>query len=198
LRYIDAGVRLAGKSILDIGCGGGLLSEAMAQRGARVTGLDASAGAIETARRHALLGSVAVDYVLGTAEEPGAAGHRRYDVITCMELLEHVPDPESLLRACRHLLLTGGDLILSTLNRSVAAYVGAVVGAEYLLGLLPRGTHDYARFLRPAELRRMLASQDFTLVDIVGLRYIPWLNRCTLSNNLNINYMVHARFPGRA
>lgn len=193
LRYIDAAVHLAGKRVLDLGCGGGLLSEAMAARGARVTGLDAGIGAIETARGHAALSGAAVEYVHGTAEQPGSAGQGRYAVITCMELLEHVPDPESLLRACGRLLLPGGDLVLSTLNRSIAAYLGAILGAEYLFGLLPKGTHDYARFLRPAELRRMLTRQGFTIVDMAGLHYLPWLNRCSLSNNLNVNYLVHAR-----
>jgi len=193
LRYIDAAVGLSGKRVLDLGCGGGLLSEAMARRGARVTGVDASDAAIRAARSHGTISGVNVEYVRGTAESVGAATSSTYEMITCMELLEHVPDPDSTLNACARLLLPGGDLIMSTLNRNLKSYLGAVVAVEYLLRLLPKGTHDYARFIRPAELRRMLERHGFTIVDMVGLQYIPWLERCSLSNDVSINYMIHAR-----
>jgi len=193
LRYIDAAVRLSGKQVLDLGCGGGLLSEAMAMRGANVTGVDASAAAIRTARTHATLGGVNVDYVHGTAETLATTGAGRYQVITCMELLEHVPDPDSTLRACAQMLQPGGDLVLSTLNRNLKSWLGAVVAAEYLFRLLPRGTHDYSRFIRPAELRHMLARHDFAVTDLVGVKYVPWLEHCSLSNNVSVNYMIHAR-----
>lgn len=197
LRYIDAAVHLRGKQVLDLGCGGGLLSEAMVMRGATVTGVDAGISAITTARGHGTQSGVTVEYVHGTAESLGADREHSYQVITCMELLEHVPDPESVLRACARLLQPGGDLVLATLNRGVKAYLGAVIAAEYLFRLLPKGTHEYARFLRPAELRRMLARQGFAVVDIVGLHYVPWLERCSLSNDVSINYMVHARMIER-
>ncbi|OGT79559.1 MAG: bifunctional 3-demethylubiquinol 3-O-methyltransferase/2-polyprenyl-6-hydroxyphenol methylase [Gammaproteobacteria bacterium RIFCSPLOWO2_02_FULL_61_13] len=193
LRYIDAEVRLSGKQVLDLGCGGGLLSEAMAMRGATVTGVDASEAAIRTARSHGTISGARVNYVHGTAESLSASGAGGFQVITCMELVEHVPDPDSTLQACARLLQPGGDLILSTLNRNLKAYLGAVVAAEYLFRLLPIGTHDYARFIRPAELRRMLARHGFTVIDLVGLQYFPWLDRCSLSNDVSINYMVHAR-----
>ena len=193
LRYIDAAVHLPGKRVLDLGCGGGLLSEAMATRGATVTGVDASNAAIRTARSHGALSGARVDYVHGTAESMAASGAGAYQVITCMELLEHVPDPDSTLQTCARLLQPGGDLILSTLNRTLKAYLGAVVAAEYVFRLLPKGTHDYARFIRPAELRHMLARHGFSIVDLVGLRYTPWLERCSLTNNVSVNYMIHAR-----
>ncbi len=193
LRYIDAAVRLSGKQVLDLGCGGGLLSEAMAVRGARVTGVDAGAAAIRTARSHATLSGVNVDYVQGTAENLAATGADQYQVITCMELLEHVPDPEATLQACARLLQPGGDLIVSTLNRNLKSWLGAVVAVEYLFRLLPKGTHDYARFIRPSELRHMLARHEFTVTDMAGLQYFPWLERCSLSNDVSINYMIHAR-----
>ncbi len=198
LRYIDAEVRLSGQQVLDLGCGGGLLSEAMAMRGAIVTGVDASVAAIRTARSHGTLSGARVDYVHGTAESLSATAAGRYQVITCMELVEHVPDPDSTLQACARLLQPGGDLIVSTLNRNLKAYLGAVVAAEYLFRLLPIGTHDYARFIRPAELRRMLARHGFTVIDLVGLQYFPWLAQCSLSNDVSINYMVHARLDTAA
>ena len=193
LRYIDTAVRLSGKQVLDLGCGGGLLSEAMAMRGALVTGMDASESAIRTARGHGVISGAGVEYVHDTAESLAARAGGRYQVITCMELLEHVPDPESVVRACAQLLQPRGDLILATLNRNLKAYLGAVVAAEYVLRLLPKGTHDYAKFIRPAELRRMLTEHGFTVVDLVGLQYFPWLERCALSNDVSINYLIHAR-----
>lgn len=195
LRYIDAAVCLPGREVLDVGCGGGLLSEAMAARGARVCGLDASLPAIRTARAHGELAGLSVDYVHGTVEEFTATG-RRFDVITCMELLEHVPDPESVLRSCARLLRPGGDLVLSTVNRTLKAWLGAIVAAEYLLRLVPKGTHAYGNLLRPAEVRRMLEQHGFEIVDLVGVQYVPWLHRCTLGNDPGINYMVHARRSG--
>lgn len=192
LRYIDAAVRLAGKRVLDAGCGGGLLCEAMAARGATVTGLDAGTAALDTARAHAQLSGAAVEYVHGTVEAFAASG-RVFDVVTCMELLEHVPDPESLVRGCARLLVPGGDLVISTINRNLRSWLGAIVAAEYLLGLVPRGTHRYSLLLRPAEVRHMLARHGFAVIDIAGMHYLPWVNRCTLGNDPGINYIVHAR-----
>lgn len=192
LRYVDAAVHLRDKDVLDVGCGGGLLSEAMADRGARVTGLDASAAALQTARAHATLTGVKVQYVQGTVEEFVHDG-RRFDAVTCMELLEHVPDPESVLRSCASLLRPGGDLVLSTVNRTLKSWLGAIVAGEYLLRIVPKGTHAYANLLRPAEVRRMLERAGLEVVDLAGMHYLPWLERCTLGNDPGINYLMHGR-----
>ncbi len=193
LRYIDLAVTLSGKRVLDVGCGGGLLSEAMALRGAIVTGMDASDSALRTARAHATISGAEVNYLHDTAEGLAEKSAGKYQVITCMELLEHVPDPESVVQACARLLQSSGDLILSTLNRNLKAYLGAIVAAEYVFRLLPKGTHDYAKFIRPAEMRRLLTRQGFTVIDLAGLQYLPWLERCSLSNDVSINYLIHAR-----
>ncbi|MGH8247668.1 MAG: bifunctional 2-polyprenyl-6-hydroxyphenol methylase/3-demethylubiquinol 3-O-methyltransferase UbiG [Gammaproteobacteria bacterium] len=193
LRYIDAAVTLSGKSVLDVGCGGGLLCEAMARKNARVTGIDASPAVIDTARSHRDEQRLDIEYAVCTAEQFAAEGVRRYDAITCMELLEHVPDPPSLLRACARLLEPGGSLVLATINRTLKAYAGAILGAEYVLRLLPRGTHDYARFIRPSEIRRWLGATGLCVVDIAGVRYVPWLDRCSLTDDPSINYLLHAR-----
>lgn len=193
LRYIDAAVTLSGKSVLDVGCGGGLLCEAMARNNARVTGIDASSAVIVTAKAHRDEQQLDIEYAVCTAEQFASEGVRRFDAVTCMELLEHVPDPPALLRACARLLEPGGSLVLATLNRTLKAYAAAVLGAEYVLRLLPRGTHDYARFIRPSELRRWLVAAGLDVVDISGVRYIPWLDRCSLTDDPSINYLLHAR-----
>lgn len=194
LRYIESctGV-LEGRYALDVGCGGGLLSEAMARRGAHVTGIDASPALIEVARSHLAQSGLEIEYIAGTAEQLAQPEPRRFDIVTCMELLEHVPDPPRLLRTCAGLLRPGGSLVVSTLNRTLKAYAAAVLGAEYLLRLLPRGTHDYARFIRPSELRGWLAACGMDIRDISGIRYIPWLDHCSLSEDVSVNYMIHAR-----
>jgi 2-polyprenyl-6-hydroxyphenyl methylase/3-demethylubiquinone-9 3-methyltransferase len=193
LRYIDDAVPLAGRTVLDAGCGGGLLAEAMAARGARVTGIDAGAEAISAAERHARESGLPVRYETGTIEEYAASSGAKFDVITCMELLEHVPEPVSILRAAATLLEPGGHLVLSTINRTPQAFLAAIVGAEYIAGLLPRGTHDYARFIRPSELAAWLRAAGFTVLDVTGVRYLPWANRCMLARSPAVNYMMHAR-----
>lgn len=192
LRYVAAAVRLRGKSVLDVGCGGGLLSEAMAQRGAVVTGVDASLPSIQIARAHATLGNVSVEYLHGTAESLAAQG-RRFDAVTCMELLEHVPDPDSVIESCARMLHPDGHLVLATVNRNLKSWLGAIVVGEYLLRLVPRGTHSYENLLRPSEVRRMLERHGLPVVDMVGMHYVPWLGKCSLGNDPGINYMVHAR-----
>lgn len=193
LDYINSASPLDNSSVLDVGCGGGLLSEAMARRGARVTGIDASEAAISAASAHASSAGLQVNYQLITAEEYAGQNTQVFDVITCMELLEHVPDPHSLLKACAAMLKPGGDLFLATLNRNARSYLGAVIAAEYLLRLLPRGTHDYARFLRPSEIASSLRSLELEVVDISGMHYLPGADRCYLNDDPSINYLLHAR-----
>lgn len=193
LRFIDAAVTLQGKRVLDVGCGGGLLCEGLARRNAEVTGLDASPGAIRAAQRHCAEDGLTIDYKVGTVEEFANVAGRCFDIVTCMELLEHVPAPDGLVASCARLLRPGGDLFVATINRTLQSYLGAIVAAEYALGLLPRGTHSYARFIRPAELSRWLRSSGFEVLDIAGVHYVPWINRCTLSNRPSINYLLHAR-----
>ena len=193
LQYIDDGRALKDSRVLDVGCGGGLLSEAMARRGARVTGIDASEGAIAAAIKHAGEAALEIDYQAITAEEFSKSHVARYDIITCMELLEHVPDPHSLLSACVSMLKPGGDMFLATLNRNIRAYLGAVIAAEYILNLLPRGTHDYAKFLKPSELAASLRQLDFEVVDISGMHYVPGADRCFTNDDPSINYLLHAR-----
>lgn len=191
LGFMQATVDLKDKRILDIGCGGGLLSEAMAARGARVTGIDPGADSIAVAKQHA--GTLPVDYRVCTVEAFAAETDEQFDIITCMEALEHVPDPAGLLTAAAGLLAPGGSLFLSTINRNLRAYLAAVVGAEYLLGLLPKGTHDYARFIRPSELAGWLRACGLGVVSIRGMHYLPLVNRAVLADTPSVNYLVHAR-----
>ena len=192
LQYIDDARSLQDCRVLDVGCGGGLLSEAMARRGARVTGIDASDGAIRTATAHAAEQALEINYQAVTAEEFAETGKEQFDIITCMELLEHVPDPHSLLSACTRMLKPGGDLFLATLNRNIRAYLGAVIAAEYLLRLLPRGTHDYGKFLKPSELAHSLRMLGLEVVDISGMHYVPGADRCFINDDPSINYLLHA------
>jgi 2-polyprenyl-6-hydroxyphenyl methylase/3-demethylubiquinone-9 3-methyltransferase len=198
LDYIDRRAGVAGKRVLDVGCGGGILSEAMAARGAIVTGIDLGAANIEVARLHLLESGLDVDYRCTSVESLAAEQPGAFDVVTCMELLEHVPDPASVIEACAQLVKPGGPVFLSTLNRSPKSYLFAIVGAEYLLGMLPKGTHDYARFIRPAELGRWLRGAGLDLEHITGLRYNPLTRAYALDpDDVTVNYMVCARRPGR-
>ena len=194
LAYIDNAVRLAGKKVLDLGCGGGILSETMAAKGALVTGLDPSEKLIEIARQHSQQTGVNVEYVPGTAARFAEQYPANFDVLTCMELLEHVPDVSALIAACANLLRPGGQLLLSTLNRTWRSYAAAIVGGEYILGLLPRGTHDYHKFIRPAELGEVLRAHGFIVQDISGVLYLPGLNLCMLTSSPGVNYMLHATY----
>jgi 2-polyprenyl-6-hydroxyphenyl methylase/3-demethylubiquinone-9 3-methyltransferase len=184
---------LAGKSVLDIGCGGGILAEALAQQGADVTAIDLAAAPLEVARLHRLESGVDIDYQQISAEELAAQRPGQWDVVTCMELLEHVPRPASTISACAALVKPGGHVFLSTLNRNPKAYLQAIVGAEYLLRMLPRGTHDYARFIRPAELGRWLRQAGLTLDDLTGLSYNPIARTYSLGRDIDVNYLAHAR-----
>jgi 2-polyprenyl-6-hydroxyphenyl methylase/3-demethylubiquinone-9 3-methyltransferase len=195
LAFVDERAALFGKRVVDVGCGGGILSEAMAQRGARVLGIDLAEGPLEAARLHALESGVGVDYRLSSAEALAETDASGFDVVTCMEMLEHVPDPRATLAACAQLVRPGGHVFLSTLNRNPRAYLLAVLGAEYVLGLLPRGTHDYARFIRPSELTRWLRSVGLEPLALSGLRYNPFSHQASLSSDLGVNYLAHARRP---
>lgn len=191
LDYIDQRVGLAGKQVVDVGCGGGILAESMAARGAEVTGIDMADSALTVARLHALESRVKVDYRRITAEEFAAQNPAAFDVVTCMELLEHVPDPASLIAACAALAKPGGQVFFSTLNRNPKAYVFAVLGAEYLLKLLPRGTHDYAKFIRPAELARWTRRAGLHLDHLAGLSYNPLTKHYQLNDDVSVNYLAH-------
>jgi len=185
---------LAGKTILDVGCGGGILSEALAAEGALVTGIDAAEGALNVARMHQLRRpGLQLEYRQQTAEAHACEQAGNYDVITCMELLEHVPDPASLVLACRRLLKADGLVFFSTINRTLKAYMLAIIGAEYMLGMLPRGTHDYAKFIRPAELAGWLRQAGLELRGISGMIYSPLSRSYSLGNDTGVNYLLHAR-----
>ncbi|MCX7152599.1 MAG: bifunctional 2-polyprenyl-6-hydroxyphenol methylase/3-demethylubiquinol 3-O-methyltransferase UbiG, partial [Proteobacteria bacterium] len=173
LGWIDGLAPVAGRQVLDVGCGGGILTEAMAQRGARVKGIDLSERALKVAQLHQLESKAGVDYEKIAAEDLAAREAGRYDVVTCMELLEHVPDPASTVAACAALAAPGGHLFFSTINRNPKAYLLAIISAEYVLRMLPRGTHDYARFIKPSELSRFCRAAGLEIRDITGMTYNP-------------------------
>lgn len=183
----------SGKSVLDVGCGGGLLSEAMAVRGADVTGLDLGAATIEVAGLHALQSGLSIRYLCESAEAHAAQSPGSYDVVACLEMLEHVPDPGAILEALHTLVKPDGDVVLSTLNRNLKSWLIAVVGAEYVMRLLERGTHTYSRFIRPSELARWSRDRGFQVVDIVGLDYDPLREVARRSRNVDVNYMMHLK-----
>jgi len=196
LNYIDELSGLAGKKVLDVGCGGGILSESMAKRGAQVTGIDMGGKPIKIAKLHALEAGVEINYRKVSAEaladEVGSDTEQQFDVITCLEMLEHVPDPASIIQACSRMLKPGGQLFLSTLNRNPKAYMLAIIGAEYVLNMLPRGTHDYAKFIRPAELSRWARAAGLEVKGSTGLVYNPLTKRYKLAErDLDVNYLMH-------
>jgi len=193
LAWIDRHAELKGKRVIDVGCGGGLLSEGMAALGAQVTGIDLSEKALGIARLHLYESGHAVDYRLISAEAMAAETPGGFDVVTCLEMLEHVPDPASTVAACAALVKPGGQVFLSTLNRNAKAYLVAVVGAEYLLNLLPRGTHDYTRFLKPAELARLCRDAGLEVLEITGLRYNPFTREGVVGGDTDINYLLRAQ-----
>ena len=195
LDFIDARADLCGRTVLDVGCGGGLLAEAMEGRGARVTGIDAGETAIEVALRHSGESGARVTYQRATAEEFAEREPEGFDVVTCLELLEHVPDPASLVAACAALVRPGGHVFFSTINRTARAWFLAVVGVERVLRLLPRGTHDYGRFLRPSELDRAARAAGLDLVETTGMRYDPFSRRCRLGARPDVNYLAWYRRP---
>ena len=190
LEWIERHAPLAGKDVLDVGCGGGILAEAMAQRGARVTGIDMAEKPLRVAELHLLESRAAVRYERASAEEYAAAHAQGFDVLTCMEMLEHVPDAASAVAACARLLRPGGRAFFSTINRNPKAYLFAVIGAEYVLKLLPRGTHDYARFIRPSELARWCRDAGLREVELLGMTYNPLTRRYRLGPDCDVNYLL--------
>jgi 2-polyprenyl-6-hydroxyphenyl methylase/3-demethylubiquinone-9 3-methyltransferase len=193
LDYVDQKASLRGKRVLDVGCGGGILSEAMARRGAQVTGIDLAPQTIEVAELHALESQLTIRYVREAAESHAAHSAGAYDAVTCMEMLEHVPEPESVLRALHDLVRPGGDIFVSTLNRNLKSYLMAVVGAEYVLNMLPRGTHTYERFIKPSELSRWARDAGLSVLDIAGLAYDPIQHTARRTDDVAVNYMMHLR-----
>jgi len=195
LDHLDGIAGLRGKSVLDVGCGGGILAESMAARGARVTGIDLAEQPLKVAQLHLLESGLQVDYRLVAPEALARETPGSFDVVTCMELLEHVPDPAAMVQACAELAKPGAHLFFSTINRNLKSYLLAVIGAEYLLKLLPRGTHDYARFIKPSELAAMCRAAGLEVKGITGMTYNPFTRVYSLSGDADVNYILHATRP---
>ncbi len=193
VNWIDERVGLAGKKVLDVGCGGGILSEAMALRGATVTGIDMGEAPLSVARLHQLESGAQVEYRQITAEALADEMPAQFDVVTCLEMLEHVPNPASVIAACARLVKPGGQVFFSTINRNPKAYLLAIIGAEYVLRLLPRGTHDFKKFIRPSELGAWSRAADLEVLDIIGLTYNPLTKIYKLDNDVDVNYMIHTQ-----
>ena len=183
---------LAGKKVIDVGCGGGLLSEGMARRGAEVTGIDMGEAPLTVAKLHLYESQQTVDYQQSTAEAFADSYPEQYDVVTCLEMLEHVPDPSSVIAACAKLVKPGGQLFFSTINRNAKAYTFAIIGAEYLLKMLPKGTHEYQKFIKPSELQQYSLEAGLEFEDIIGLHFNPITQRYWLAPGVDVNYMVRA------
>ncbi|MEW6313607.1 MAG: bifunctional 2-polyprenyl-6-hydroxyphenol methylase/3-demethylubiquinol 3-O-methyltransferase UbiG [Pseudomonadota bacterium] len=196
LDYIDQAVGLRGKDVLDVGCGGGILAESMAVRGAQVTGIDLSEKVLKVAKLHLLESGRQVDYRHSAAEDWMHEHPAAYDVVTCLEMLEHVPDPASTIAACAQMVKPGGAVFFSTLSRNPKAYLLAVLGAEYALGLLPRGTHDYAKFIKPSELARMCRDAGLNIEHLVGMGYNPFTKVYALTSDTSVNYLMHCKKDG--
>ena len=191
LDWIAQHAALDGASVLDVGCGGGILAEAMARRGAKVTGIDLSDKALKVAQLHLLESRLEVQYESVSVEDYAAAHAGKFDVITCMELLEHVPEPAAMVAACARLVRPGGQVFFSTINRNPKSYLFAVVGAEYVLGLLPKGTHDYQRFIKPSELSRWSREAGLRTDELIGMSYNPVTRRYWLGRDCGVNYLLH-------
>lgn len=198
LNWVDRHAGLSGKNVIDIGCGGGILSESMAGLDANVTGIDLSEKALKVARLHLLESGRQVNYRHIAAEEMAAENPAAFDVVTCLEMLEHVPSPASIVQACAQLVKPGGWVFFSTLNRNVKSYAFAVLGAEYLLKMLPKGTHDYAKFIKPAELAGFARDAGLEIVDLTGMTYNPLTKIYALENDTSVNYLMACRRPSQA
>ena len=193
LAYIDRLASLAGKTVLDVGCGGGILSESMAGLNASVTGIDLSDKALQVARLHLLESGKQVSYRKIAVEDMAIECPGQFDIVTCLEMLEHVPDPDSVIVSCAKLVKPGGQVFFSTLNRNPKSYLFAILGAEYILNMLPRGTHDYAKFLKPSELAQSCRNADLSVTDLIGLSYNPLSKIYSLGRDTSVNYMVACR-----
>lgn len=195
LAYVQAHADLNAGPVLDVGCGGGILSESLARAGATVTGIDMAGSPLSVARLHALDTGTELQYLNTTAEDLAAERPGAFATVTCMEMLEHVPDYPSTVRACAELAAPGGNLFFSTINRNPKSYALMVIGAEYLLGLLPQGTHDYEKFIKPHELADAVRQAGLVVRGIRGMRYNPFTRRCTLTSDVDVNYLLHASKP---
>ena len=193
LGYIDSIAPLAGKAVLDVGCGGGILSESMAGAGAQVTGIDLGDKALQVAQLHLLESGKQVEYRKVAVEQLAEEKPGAYDVVTCMEMLEHVPDPQSIVRACAKLVKPGGHVFFSTLNRNPKSYLFAIIGAEYVLKMLPTGTHDYAKFLKPSELAQFCRNAQLNVADVTGMTYNPFSKIYSLGKDTDVNYLIACR-----
>ena len=193
--FIRQRTTLAGRQVLDVGCGGGILTESLAKLGAEVTGIDAAERPLAVARLHQAESGTNVDYQRSTAEAFATEHPRRFDVVTCLEMLEHVPSPDAVVRACMALTKPGGDVFFSTINRNPKAFLFAIVGAEYLLRMLPSGTHEYSKFIRPSELDSWSREAGLELRESIGLHYNPLTDEYTLGDDVDVNYLMHFKRP---
>jgi len=198
LGYVESRAGLAGRRVLDVGCGGGLLAEGMARRGARVLGIDLAPEALDVARLHAVESALPVEYRQVAVEELAESAPAGFDVVTCLEMLEHVPDPSAIVAALARLARPGGHVIVSTINRNAKAFALAIVGAEYVMRLLPMGTHRYARLIRPSELSRWARAAGLELEDLAGLEYDPFSRKAHVSADVSVNYLAHFLRPATA
>ncbi|MFZ6813705.1 bifunctional 2-polyprenyl-6-hydroxyphenol methylase/3-demethylubiquinol 3-O-methyltransferase UbiG [Undibacterium sp. Rencai35W] len=195
LEWINSRIALAGKTVIDVGCGGGILAESMAKKGAKVTGIDLSEKALKVADLHGLESGISVRYEKIAAEDMAAREAEQFDVVTCMEMLEHVPDPASVIQACYRMVKPGGHVFFSTLNRNLKSYVFAILGAEYILQLLPKGTHDYAKFITPAELSQAIRNAGLQVEALKGMSYNPLTKIYSLNQDTSVNYLVACTRP---
>lgn len=198
MRYLERIAPLKERAVVDVGCGGGILSESMARAGARVLGVDLARAVLDVAELHALEAAVAVEYRMISAEDLALERPLAFDTVTCMEMLEHVPDPASILESLAKLARPGGDIVVSTLNRTPLAFGVAILGAEYIARVLPRGTHEYLKFIRPSELGRWGRAAGLELMDLTGISYNPLTRAFRLSRDTQVNYLAHFRKPGTA